>query len=55
MDKIFVICVALTTMFMGYYVGKRDGLHQGAMELTVCNENGATGWYVVGNEFNCIF
>ena len=55
MNKIFVLCLILTGVCAGYFFGKRDGLHQGAMEMMVCEQNHATGWYVSGTEFNCIF
>lgn len=54
--EIAAIIFTLATVFcMGYYAGKRDGLYQGSWEYQNCINNGATGWYVEGDRFNCIF
>ena len=52
---IFIMALVLVAMGAGYYYGKNEGLHQGAIEMRTCVDNGASGWYVYGNTFNCVF
>ena len=52
---IIIILLSMCLLCLGYYAGKRDGLYQGSWEYQNCINNGATGWYVDGDKFNCIF
>lgn len=55
MELAMLIFTLAAVFCMGQYIGKRDGLYQGSWEYQNCINNGATGWYVEGNNFNCIF
>lgn len=55
MKMAFILCLCACFACMGYYLGKNDGLYQGAIDMRVCMDNGAVDWYVSGTELNCIF
>ena len=52
---LFLLAAIGVSFLMGQYFGYNKGLYNGAIEYHYCVNNGATGWYVEGAEFNCIF
>ena len=52
---LFLLTVAGVSFLMGQYSGYNKGLYNGAIEYRTCMDNKATGWYIEGAEFNCIF
>ena len=56
MNKVLISLIFIAVAFFcGYFIGCHDGLWRGAIEYQTCMQNGATGWYVEKNDFNCIF
>jgi hypothetical protein len=52
---LFLAIMVSASFFVGQYFGYKEGLYNGAIEYRTCMDNKATGWYVEGAEFNCIF
>ena len=55
MRIILAIITLLFSLSIGYFGGIHDGLYRGAIEYQYCVINGATGWYVERDQFNCVF
>ena len=53
--KLLIILGIIFALFVSYMFGKDIGIQRGTDFYQQCIQNGASGYYILDNEINCIY